>query len=57
MLELLAEAAFDAEKHEGIEFLIQGMIPRLAEINSVIMSAAGDETEKVDSLKRRLTGN
>lgn len=57
MLEALSEAAFNTTKHEGIEFLVQGMIPRLAEINSIIMSAAGDDTEKVASLRKRLAGN
>ena len=55
LLIAMMDAAERDDRHENIACLIQGMIPRLFQINSVIMEAAGD-LESVPSLLRRLKG-
>ena len=54
MLEVMIHAAI--EDKEGLDSLISGIVPRLLGLNSVIMSAAGDELEGLPSLKNRLYG-
>lgn len=50
---LLAAAEKDDDE---IGYLIEAIVPRLLDLNSVVMSAAGDDMEDVASLKRRLMG-
>lgn len=47
----IAESAQDIDAH-----LMQGMGVRMIELNSVVLSAVGDECEGIDSLRMRLYG-
>ncbi|WP_295525667.1 hypothetical protein [uncultured Pseudacidovorax sp.] len=40
-----------------LEALVEGLVPRLLDLNSVILSASTDEREAIDSLTARLGGN
>lgn len=53
LLNALLKSAKDTDSDE-LRFLIQGMVPRLLTINSVVMSAAGDELESTEDLALRL---
>ena len=56
MLEVLLKAARNDQYPEPLPYLLRGMVPRLLELNSVVMSAAADEMEDMESLRLRLDG-
>lgn len=58
-IEALLSCLLSAARNEDhlLRQLVEGMAPRLLDLNSVILSAADDEREAVDSLNARLTGN
>lgn len=56
MLEVLLKAACNDQYQEPLPYLLRGMLPRLLELNSVVMSAAGDDAEDMESLRVRVTG-
>lgn len=55
LLIAMMDAAERDDRQEDITCLIQGMVPRLFQLNSVIMEAAGD-LESVPSLLKRMKG-
>lgn len=56
MIDLMLRKSCDGGDTESIPYLLRGMLPRLMELNSVVMSAVDDEGEDVKSLKARLSG-
>lgn len=56
MLDLMLRSSCDGGDTESIPYLLRGMLPRLLELNSIVMSAVGDDFESVASLKNRLSG-
>lgn len=55
MLIALMDAAERGDRHDNITSLIQGMVPRLYQLNGVVMDAA-DDRESVFSLLERMKG-
>ncbi|WP_304305859.1 hypothetical protein [Pseudacidovorax intermedius] len=58
-IEALLTCLLSAARNEDhlLRQLVEGIAPRLLDLNSVILSAADDELEAVDSLSARLIGN
>lgn len=56
MLDLMLRSSCEGGDTESIPYLLRGMLPRLLELNSIVMSAVGDDLESVVSLKNRLSG-